>query len=198
MVRLELFDYIHASEKHASLNKPYDVVFSGGLGKEKSEFLYRMDKLNPSNYTLKLYGNGFNVADVEQEDSILDNQGVFSPDEFIDKIEGSFGLIWNGNALNECSCDFGKYLLYNNPHKTSLYLLCGLPVIVWKKAAIAKFIEKELIGITLNSLDELDALLANLKTEDYAIMISNVEKIKAKVASGHYLTQAIKKVVEMV
>ena len=94
--------------------------------------------------------------------------------------------------------DFGKYLLYNNPHKTSLYLLCGLPVIVWKKAAIAKFIEKELIGITLNSLDELDALLANLKTEDYAIMISNVEKIKVKVASGHYLTQAIKKVVEMV
>lgn len=198
MVRLELFDYIHASEKHASLNKPYDVVFAGGLGKEKSEFLYRMDKLNPSNYTLKLYGNGFNVADVEQEDSILDYQGVFSPDEVIDKIEGSFGLIWNGNALNECSGDFGKYLLYNNPHKTSLYLLCGLPVIVWKKAAIAKFIEKELIGITLNSLDELDALLANLKTEDYAIMISNVEKIKAKVASGHYLTQAIKKVVEMV
>lgn len=198
LVRLELFDYIHASEKHASLNKPYDVVFAGGLGKGKSEFLYSMDKLNPSNYTLKLYGNGFNVADVEQEDSILDYQGVFSPDEVIDKIEGSFGLIWNGNALNECSGDFGKYLLYNNPHKTSLYLLCGLPVIVWKKAAIAKFIEKELIGITLNSLDELDALLANLKTEDYAIMISNVEKIKAKVASGHYLTQAIKKVVEMV
>lgn len=198
LVSLELFDYIHSSDKHATTNKPYDVVFAGGLGKEKSEFLYSMDKLNPSNYALKLYGNGFNVADVEQTDSILDYQGVFSPDEVIDKIEGSFGLIWNGNALNECSGDFGKYLLYNNPHKTSLYLLCGLPVIVWKKAAIAKFIEKEQIGITLNSLNELDEVLKNLDANSYSDMITNVEKIKSKVASGFYLSQAIKKVKEIV
>lgn len=198
LVSLELFDYIHASNKHATLNTPYDVVFAGGLGKEKSEFLYSMDSLNPSNYKLKLYGNGFNAADAERDNSILDYQGVFSPDEVIDEIQGSFGLIWNGNALNECSGDFGKYLLYNNPHKTSLYLLCGLPVIVWKKAAVAKFIEKEQIGITLNSLDELDAILANLDPKDYATMVSNVEKVKTKVASGHYLSQAITKVVELV
>ena len=193
-----MFDYIHKSEKHAIVNNPYDVVFAGGLGKEKSEFLYSMDKLKPSNYSLKLYGNGFNAADVEEADSILNYQGVFSPDEVIDEIEGSFGLIWNGNALDECSGDFGKYLLYNNPHKTSLYLLCGLPVIVWKKAAIAKFIEKEQIGITLNSLSELDVALSNLDSSSYSMMVSNVEKIKSKVASGYYLSQAIQKVMQLV
>lgn len=198
LVSLELFDYIHSSNKHATLNTPYDVVFAGGLGKEKSEFLYSMDNLNPLNYKLKLYGNGFNAADSEQTNSILDYQGVFSPNEVIYKIEGSFGLIWNGNALTECSGDFGKYLLYNNPHKTSLYFLCGLPVIVWKKAAIAKFIEKEQIGITLNSLDELDTVLANLDSKDYATMVSNVEKVKVKVSSGYYLSQAINKVVALV
>ncbi|APQ18273.1 beta-1,6-galactofuranosyltransferase [Maribacter hydrothermalis] len=198
LVSLELFDYIHGSVKHAAINTPYDVVFAGGLGKEKSEFLYSMDNLTPSNYKLKLYGNGFNAADVEQTNSILDYQGVFSPDEVIDEIQGSFGLIWNGNALNECSGDFGKYLLYNNPHKTSLYLLCGLPVIVWKKAAIAKFVEKKQIGITLNSLNELDTVLANLDPKEYATLISNVEKVKTKVASGYYLSQAINKVVELI
>ncbi|WP_405409965.1 beta-1,6-galactofuranosyltransferase [Maribacter sp. Asnod1-A12] len=198
LVSLELFDYIHASNKHATLNTPYDVVFAGGLGKEKSEFLYSMDNLNPSNYKLKLYGNGFNAADAKKDNSILDYQGVFSPDEVIDEIQGSFGLIWNGNALNECSGDFGKYLLYNNPHKTSLYILCGLPVIVWKKAAIATFIQKEKIGITLNSLDELDGVLANLSSKEYTTMISNVEKVKTKVASGYYLSQAINKVVKLV
>ncbi|MEP5831360.1 MAG: beta-1,6-galactofuranosyltransferase, partial [Maribacter dokdonensis] len=80
----------------------------------------------------------------------------------------------------------------------SLYLLCGLPVIVWKKAAIAKFIEKEQIGITLNSLDELDTVLANLDSKDYATMVSNVEKVKVKVSSGYYLSQAINKVVALV
>jgi len=198
LVSLELFDYIHESDKHATINKPYDVVFAGGLGKEKSEFLYSMDELNPSNYTLKLYGNGFNSADVEQADSILNYQGVFSPDEVIDKIEGSFGLIWNGNVLDECSGDFGKYLLYNNPHKTSLYLLCGLPVIVWNKAAIATFIEKEQIGITINSINELDDALKNLDPMLYSNMVANVEEIKSKVASGYYLSQAIQKVIQLV
>jgi hypothetical protein len=197
LVSLELFDYLHESKKHATLNTPYDVVFAGGLGKEKSEFLYSMDELHPSSYTLKLYGNGFNASEIKNDNSILNYQGVFSPDEVIDQIEGSFGLIWNGNALDSCSGDFGNYLLYNNPHKTSLYLLCGLPVIVWKKAAIAAFIEKEEIGITLNSLAELDETLKNLNPEDYAKMVSNVEKIKTKVSSGHYLSQALQKVMKL-
>lgn len=198
LVSLELFDYLHKSEKHATLNTPYDVVFAGGLGKEKSEFLYSVDQLKPSSYKLKLYGNGFKASDIERSDSILDYQGVFSPDEVIDKIEGSFGLVWNGNALDECSGDFGKYLLYNNPHKTSLYLLCGLPVIVWKKAAIAKFIEKEQIGITLNSLNEMDEALANIDYQTYNAMVDRVEKIKSKVSSGHYLSAAIQKVLEKI
>lgn len=198
LVSLELFDYLHQSEKHATPANPYEVVFAGGLGKEKSEFLYRMDKLNPSAYKLKLYGNGFNAIDVKKDNSILNYQGVFSPDEVINKIEGSFGLIWNGNALDACSGDFGNYLLYNNPHKTSLYLLCGLPVIVWRKAAIAKFIEAEQVGIAVNSLDELEEKLKNLDSSDYAKLVSNTEKIKTKVASGYYLTQAIQKVLQLI
>lgn len=196
LISLELFDYIHKSDKHATKKIPYEVVFAGGLGREKSEFLYSMDNLSPTGYTLKLYGNGFQASEIKKENSILDYQGVFSPDEVIDKIDGSFGLIWNGNALNACLGDFGKYLLFNNPHKASLYLLCGLPVITWKKAAIAQFIEKEEIGITLNSLDELDATLKNLEPADYAKLVLNAERIKTKVASGFYLSQAIQKVLQ--
>lgn len=198
LVSLELFDYIHKSEKNALKNIPYNVVFTGELGKYKSEFLYSMDNLNPSNYKLKLYGNGFNTADDRKANCILAYQGVFSPNEVIDEIEGSLGLIWNGNSINECLGDFGKYLLYNNPHKTSLYLLCGLPVIVWKKAAVAAFIEKEQIGITLNSLNELDDALKNLDAVSYSNMVSNVEKIKSKVASGYYLSQAIQKALKLI
>lgn len=197
LITLGLFDYLHKANKDATLTTPYEVVFAGGLGKEKSEFLYSMDQLRPKNYILKLYGNGFNLVNVAQQHSVLDYQGVFSPDEVIDKIQGSFGLIWNGNALDSCDGDFGKYLLYNNPHKTSLYVLCGLPVIVWKKAAIAPFVEKKQIGLTLDSLNELDMLLSNLDEASYMNMRANAKKLQAQVASGHFLSQAIQKVIQL-
>ena len=54
-----------------------------------------------------------------------------------------------------CKGSFGEYLRINNPHKTSLYLASGIPVIIWSKAALAEFIEKNKCGITVDSLYEI-------------------------------------------
>tara|TARA_R110002020_G_scaffold323714_1_gene539524 strand:- start:54519 stop:54878 length:360 start_codon:yes stop_codon:yes gene_type:complete len=106
-------------------------------------------------------------------------------------IQGSFGLVWNGNSLNECAGDFGKYLLYNNPHKTSLYLLCGLPVIIWDQAAISDFIREHDLGIFISSLEELDDTLQNLDPELYQQMVRNVAKVRQKLLGGHFLKTAM-------
>ena len=68
--------------------------------------------------------------------------GQYKPEELPEKLEGGFGLVWDGDDLGACTGVFGEYMKYNNPHKTSLYLASGLPVIIWEKAAMAKYIEK--------------------------------------------------------
>ncbi|WP_421824670.1 beta-1,6-galactofuranosyltransferase [Flagellimonas oceanensis] len=193
MVPLYLFDYLLAhnqelpeTPKHAEK----EIVFAGGLGMEKSAFLYKVDELGQMDFTLKLYGNGYQKEKVD-ENSTLDYQGVFAPDEVLDKMKGNFGLVWNGNAIKECDGAFGKYIQYNNPHKTSLYLLAGLPVIVWDKAAVAKLIEEEQIGFAISSLDELSEKLANIDDATYSKMVANVDAIRHKITNGHFLQAAV-------
>jgi len=82
-------------------------------------------------------------------------------------------------------------------HKTSLYILCGLPIIVWKKAAIANFIEREKLGITINALEELDEKLRNLSTVEYQELKANIEKTKEKMILGGFLKAALKKSIDI-
>ena len=192
MVPLYLFDYLLADGQklpEQSLGQGNEIVFAGGLDMEKSAFLYQLDELHP-NFTLKLYGNGFQKEKVK-EGSALHYQGVFAPDEVLDHLKGNFGLVWNGNAIRECDGDFGKYIQYNNPHKTSLYLLAGLPIIIWDKAAVAQLVEREKIGFAIASLEELSEKLAQIDATTYDQMVANVHTMRNKIANGHFLQEAV-------
>ena len=56
---------------------------------------------------------------------------------------------------------------YNNPHKTSLYLSSGIPVITWSQAAIADFIKQHNVGIVIDDLNRIDEVLANVTKDQY-------------------------------
>src|SRR5690606_34412254 len=177
MVPLELFDYLLAPGQELPPMPQgigNEIVFAGGLGMEKSAFLYKLDELPGLNFSLKLFGNGFQ-RDKVPDPTVLDYQGTFPPDRVMEHLKGYFGLVWNGNAIRECDGDFGKYIQFNNPHKTSLYLLAGLPIIIWDKAAVARVVEQEKIGIPISSLKELSQKLAGLDAETYERMVANVE-----------------------
>lgn len=193
MVPLYLFDYLMTQEQKLPKLPQHiakEIVFAGGLGMEKSAFLYQLDELGPD-FILKLYGNGFQKEKVKKG-SALHYQGVFAPDEVLDHLKGNFGLVWNGNAITECDGDFGKYIQYNNPHKTSLYLLAGLPIIIWDKAAVAQLVEEEKLGFAIASLEELSEKLAEIDAATYNEMVANVNTIRNKIANGHFLQEAIK------
>ena len=197
LVPLYMFDYLEDNSSYTapqlSENSAFDVVFAGGLGKAKSAFIYKLDALKNNSFYLKLYGSGFIKEDVSSSNSIIHFEGMFSPDEVAKHIKGSFGLVWNGNSIDECAGDFGKYLLYNNPHKTSLYLLCGLPIIIWDKAAIATIIKERRLGICISSLEELDGKLKDLSQGDYQLMVRNVAEIRKEIISGGFLKSAMGK-----
>lgn len=193
---LEIFDYL--STEKAKLKEtsplPYTVVYAGALNRKKNAFLYNLGEFIHS-YRFNLYGGGFNVEDVKNKESFT-YKGFIPSDELITTAEGHFGLVWDGDSTSTCSGVSGEYLAYNNPHKTSLYIRCLLPVIIWDKAALAPFIKENKIGICIDSLENLDNILSAISKEEYEEMKNNVAIISDRLAEGWYLEHALGKAYE--
>ncbi len=202
IVILGIFDYVSKEKplqnKTVKKNDVYSIAYAGGFGAGKNSYIFNFDMLEHSKYNLKLYGIGFdaNKRKVSEEISIIHYQGAFPSDQIAYKIEADFGLVWDGISTESCSGDLGEYLKYNNPHKTSLYLLCGLPVIVWDQAAIASFIVKNNLGIGIANLKDLNTVLENLSEEDYKLMKNNVQIVQEKVMHGKFVEIAVKEALE--
>ena len=204
VIILEIFDYLN--DKTPTQNNeitepdPYNIVYAGGLAHKKNSFLYKIDQENNNKkeYTIKLYGKGFDSDKVTVKNSILDYLGMFPSYEIAHKIEGHFGLVWDGESTLKCSGLLGNYLKFNNPHKTSLYLSAGLPVIIWKEAALSSFIEKNNLGITISSIDELNSTLTNLSKNDYLEIKTSVLAHQEKISSGHYYKKAIEEAIKAI
>lgn len=187
---IEIFDYLSSGSHILQKKKEVDfnILYAGALSHRKNTFLYEAGNY-AKNYYYTLYGKGF-----EQEKACHPEKFIckgFTPsDQLIATSRGDFGLVWDGNSTTECAGDWGNYLKYNNPHKTSLYIRCGLPLIVWKQSAMATFVKKENIGLCIDSLQNLSVTLQQLQPEVYAVMKQNVEKINKRIAHGYYFKKA--------
>ena len=198
LVELEIFDYFNQSEArnvaHSKGESPYTIVFAGVLGKIKNGFLYALDTIPEVNFEFNIYGPGFDQAALTNH-SVVKYKGIFPSSEIVSRIEGDFGLVWDGVSITECAGSFGEYLKINNPHKTSMYLRAGIPVIIWDKAAMAKYIQLNNAGIAVASLADIPSALKQLTPADYANMKANAENIAEKLGRGFYMSTALQKAV---
>ena len=186
---LEIFDYL-LDEKIRSnkfmIHRP--IVIAGNLSKEKAEYLYYLNDLDNLNFNL--YGVGYYGKKTQN----VFYKGKFKPEELIDNLEGSFGLVWDGNSIKTCEGGFGKYLRYNNPHKASMYLAAGLPIITWREAAIAKFVIENKVGLVVDSLNEISDRIIKMSEEEYNKIKKNVLNISKKIQNGYYLENVLRKI----
>lgn len=109
------------------------------------------------------------------------------------KMEGDYGLVWDGAELNCCAGTVGEYLKYNNPHKVSLYIASEMPIIIWEKAALAKFVKDNNIGITVSSLYELPEVLSKVTKQEYQMYKYNLSRLSADVKNGNILQRHFQK-----
>lgn len=186
MIVLGVFDYFNPQPIQPIKEFNQSVCFAGNL--QKAEFL---TKLNFKNTKMAVYGPN----QKEKYPNCIDYQGAYLPDELPKYLNENFGLIWDGDTLDRCSGTFGEYMKYNNPHKTSLYLSSGIPVIIWKKAAMAEFVEKNQVGITVDNLNELDQILENMSEETYLTLKNNAMNLAEKLRNGEYIKNAIKQAI---
>lgn len=188
LVSLEIFDYLTDAQMNDQVTD--GLAIAGNLSKGKSTYIYELLKTNP-NYKLNLFGPNFDKS-IELGGKI-EYFGSFKPEVLPGELRGKFGLVWDGESLETCSGNTGNYLRYNNPHKTSLYLASGVPVIIWKEAAIARFIEENNAGVVVGSLLEIENVLNNISEEEYAQIKKNAKEIGAKLREGYYYKKALKK-----
>ena len=193
MVELGVFDYL--------LDAPYpardrrlapSVAFAGNL--QKSRFLHA-DGFQDLPLDVHLYGNGFSPAELSGER--IHYHGAFPSDRIPYELDGSFGLIWDGDSLGSCTGAFGQYLKYNDPHKLSLYIASGLPVITWRQAAIAKFIEERGIGFAVEALTEIPEKIASLTETDYDAYRTHLRALQQDVCQGAFMRRALARAIDM-
>jgi hypothetical protein len=159
------------------------IAFAGNLG--KSVFLKKLDPLPGIKFVL--YGPGYECL----QETGLEWEGMFDADALPAKLKADFGLIWDGDDVDGCTGYLGKYLRYNNPHKASLYLLAGLPIIAPRNSAIGAFIQKHGVGITIDGLQDLPKALSEMEASEYQRMKAAIWPISRKLASGAFLRQAL-------
>lgn len=180
IVNLKIFDYDNPILLHESYLDE-GISFAGNLEKslflQKAKFGTKIDVMGP--HPSKDYPVNINYL------------GVYSPEEVPKKLKKKFGLVWDGQEIDTCSGLYGHYMKYNNPHKVSLYLSSGIPVIVWNQSAISDFIIKNNVGISIGSLEKIDELLANISNDAYREMQSNANKLAKKLRSGFFISEAI-------
>ena len=181
LISLELFDYLteHSPKSRGDKN---EIIIAGNLDKTKSGYIY---SLPASPLKFRLYG--VNYSGAENAEYV----GAYPADELPLYLSGGFGLVWDGDSPLTCSSDTGNYLKFNNPHKLSLYLACGLPVVVWSQSATANTVKKYGLGLCVDSLADLYDRISSITNEEYLQMVDNAEKLSAKLKTGEFMKEAL-------
>ncbi|QQL50207.1 hypothetical protein [Mucilaginibacter ginkgonis] len=190
---INMFDYLFKSELiNVRINNDISakqVAFAGNL--QRGKFLSKL-KCLPGKVKFIIFGTLEDLSIPDGENVFYD--GSYAPDQLLGHLKGNFGLIWDGDETADCSGPFGNYIRYNNPHKLSLYLAAGLPIIMPEKAALAHLIHEYKIGFTINDLSEIATAFLQIGEQEYHAMLKNTRELSQKVKEGFFLQTVLKDV----
>ncbi|MEF9932265.1 MAG: hypothetical protein RR770_08220 [Bacteroidales bacterium] len=182
---INMFDYLINIPNKIERKYGNIVCYAGNLN--KSEFLKELPLVNLQSVKFNLYGA--DSPNIPIGENIL-YMGKFEPGD-LSNLEGNWGLVWDGNAINTCTGIFGKYLKVNLPHKTCLYTAAQLPIIIWEEAALAPFIKEHGIGITVKSITEISKSIGEVSQDEYATMFKNIKQLSHSLNNGEMLKKIL-------
>lgn len=181
---LDIFDYLLDTNSIIELSYEHNSIFFAGNLK-KSAFLNKMESLD--GVKINLYGAPFKGLEHIIQQKNISYKGSFAPEDLITNIDGAWGLVWDGDSINTCDGINGAYLRYNCPHKVSMCIVSERPIIIWKEAAMAKYITDNKLGVAVNSLLEIPQTLSNISESEYEIILQNVKAEKHRLINGEKL-----------
>ena len=194
IIVLGIFDYLQEGSLTNSPEFARQITVAGNLDVKKCAYIGQLRNLN--DLEIQLYGPNFDSS--MKEYSNIHYGGSLPPDEVPQKLTKGFGLIWDGTSIDGCKGDAGQYLRYNNPHKLSLYLSSGLPVIIWSGAAESDFVKANDVGLTVDSLYDLSSKFKELTKEQYIRYAYHARCIADRLRKGAYMQEALTKALQIV
>lgn len=188
---IDFFDFL-SSPARLQRQKSYEIAFAGNL--EKSGFLHSLSKLNETapGLIFNVYGQHPSAALLQQHN--VSYRGFLPPYQLPEVLEGAFGLVWDGDAIEAPAGSLGDYMRYISPHKLSLYIMSGMPLIVCSQAAAALLVKKYKIGFGVESLEDLQNAIAEISEENYRQMAENTKQLAKAISAGQMLGHAIDEV----
>ena len=148
----------------------------------------QIGKINLERTHLEVFGTPRPTTDLGKN---VEYQGAYPADELPKYLNADYGLVWDGTSLESSEGVFGDYTKYNSPHKASLYISSGLPVIVWKKAGIASIIEKNNLGLVVDNIEDLDEIVSDVTEEAYITMKKSVIEYGKCIREGKILMSVL-------
>ena len=193
--QIRFFDFLTEPASIQRTNT-LSVAFAGNLA--KSSFLEKMDVVGSKcpSLSFNLYGPHVTVA--MQGFPNVTYKGVVEPYSLPQVLEGSFGLIWDGDGIERPDGSMGHYMQYITHHKTSLYILSHMPLIVYEQAGSASLVKRYHIGFTIRDLFEIEEKLKQLPAEEYRQMCDNTRMLARQIASGGCLTNALQEITAII
>ena len=181
---LNIFDYYVDKLPNKTTEFNNTIAFAGNLS--KSCFL---KKLKYTNLKFNIYGSyNDNLSEFTSEKIIY--KGFFQQED-LSNLEADWGLVWDGNDIKTCNGNMGEYLKYNAPHKLSLYIAAQIPVIVWEQSAEKDFVINNVLGISIDSLENLNNILQTITEEQYKTIKTNIRVYSQRIRSGNLLKSTL-------
>ena len=186
ILSIELFDY-------AAIGRPSTHQFSNTIciaaNFKKATFVNKLISIDQLQFNV--YGSQIDTNFLKLQHNV-NVKGSFNHIDLVEQLEGSFGLVWDGDCIDICSA----YYQINNPHKLSLYIAAGMPIIVWSKSPFAEIVLQQGLGFAVHSLYDIPTKLQAITTNQYKDMLGNIENYRLKVINGYYLKNVISIILE--
>src|SRR4051794_23249550 len=187
VIVLEAFDFLGTRPSLPAAQRPRCLYVFGNLSLEKASYLYRLDPRD-TGPAIEVYGPNCEVGLLPQG---VRWNGVLDPEHpNLSEVRG-FGLVWDGDSATGLAGSMGSYLRYNAPHKFSLYVALGIPVIVPVESAMARVVERYALGTCVASIEEGLRFVESCSDSTWNRMLESVRDGQRRVQSGQFVRTSL-------
>lgn len=184
IAQVQFFDFL-TTPVHQHRSKNNHIIIAGDL--HKTTFIEKLGQLPLLSFSI--YGAGYPERNTVPENTSY--KGVFRPHELVQHIQGAFGLVWYGAEIDSFAGNYGHYLTLITPHKLSLFIMAGIPVIVPATSASAILVKQYGIGCTIEKLSDIEGVIGNISDQEYQAMVENMRPLATQLSHGGFLTKAL-------
>lgn len=188
---MHLFDY-YSDDAMPGINDiatlRNTIAFAGNISKSTFLFDEQVFTTLTEHYNFDVYGYLDNPEQLKS--SGIRYKGDF-PSNKTGQLKAGWGLVWDGDSTESCQGNMGEYLRINSPHKISLYLCSGFPVIVWSESCIGQWLVNQGVAIAIKSIKELHDTLSNISEEEYLKLVANAQILGQKLRTGSMLKSVL-------